>query len=775
MTLEEKNSEIHLDKSERSIAVIPLKNSVMIPGSVLPIFIGRKISAKAIEYKKGKEVVFLTQKDPLVESPTFDDLYKIGTLGEIAYVFELSDGTLKIFVEGKKRVKIKKELKTDPFLEATFEILQEEKNEFKSESISIRSLIKSFGQYLKIVGQYPSDLLVSISSMSDAGRISDIITENTFLKLHQKQEILEELNLEKRVNLINQLIESEIEAVELEDKIRKRIKKQVAKTQRDYILQEQIKAIQKELNSGEENEISNYKKKIKTLKLSKEAKEKLNQEIKKLSTMSPLSSEASIVRNYLEVVLELPWNKKQKLNESFRKAKKILDNNHYGLEKIKEIIFELLALQKRSKSVKNSVLCFLGPPGVGKTSLAKNIAEAMGRSFVRIPLGGVQDEAEIRGHRRTYVGAMPGKIIQGLKKANFSNPLVLLDEIGSINYSYRGDPASALLEVLDPEQNSHFQDHYLELEYDLSDCMFIATANELNLPPALLDRLDVINLSGYTEQEKVKIAEKHLIPKQKELHHLKNDEITFSEGSIEEVIRKHTREAGVRNLDREIAKISRKVLKKIESESINSIEIHKENVKDFCGIEKYSSDAAELVDRTGVTTGMGWTPMGGDIMYVEATIYKGSGKIVTTGKLGDVMKESIQIALSLLKSKAEEFKIDQDLLKNSDIHVHFPEGAISKDGPSAGITTCCSILSALTSKKIKSNLAMTGEISLRGRLLKIGGVREKVLAAHRSGIRNIILPEENKCSVEEIPENVRKTLNIMLCDKVEEVLEYAIV
>ncbi|QEK37886.1 endopeptidase La [Candidatus Cytomitobacter indipagum] len=754
--------------------VLPLQNMVIFPNMILPVFIARDISRIIIEDKSNSHIILVAQKDLTKDDPFPKDLYKIGTLCRIIQHVQLADGTIKIMIEGEKRVQLNEYTQDRPFMVADYVELPNEDEDNEKHAALFRALAKSFVKYIKKIERNSTELIAEVENTSDIDKGSNLVASNLSIKNSEKQDILEETKLSSKLSKLIEMIELELQILETETSIRDRIKKQIDEHQKSYLLQEQMKAIQKELNDGEEDPIDEIKSKLDKLNAPAEVKERIESEIKKLKLMSAMSAESSIVKGYIDCIMELPWRKFSVLNKNFAKSKEILDNDHYGLEKIKERIYELLAVQMRVKKSKSSIMCLFGPPGVGKTSVAKSIAKAMGRPFVRISLGGVHDEAEIRGHRRTYIGAMPGKIIQAIKKAKVSNPLILLDEIGKVGHDVKGDPAAALLEVLDPEQNHAFQDNYLDLGYDLSDVLFVATTNSLNLPPALVDRLEIIRISGYTEMEKVHIAEKHLIARQKKLHGLKNGELSFSRESLHELISKYTREAGVRNLEREIANICRKTVKMIVSKEKEKIHVSKNSLYKLLGMQKYSSDKAELEDRIGVCTGMAWTEMGGDILYIESSAFSGTGKIVSTGHLGDVMKESIQAAMTFIKSQANKYNIDIALLNKTDVHVHVPEGAIPKDGPSAGVAMCCSIMSALLKKNVKRNLAMTGEISLRGRVLPIGGVKEKVLAAHRSGIENIVLPKKNEKDLEEVPSYVKKSINFHLCEYVDEVIQIAI-
>ncbi len=754
--------------------VLPLKNMVMFPNVILPLFVARPFSKKIIEDSQNSDIIFVAQKNYVEEEPKPEDLYEIGTLCKVIHCVNLADGAMKIMIEGIKRVKILDYTQTEPFFKANFIELDDIDVKNAKNTSLFRALNKSFEKYIKQIEKNPVDLISTINNTEDQIQGTHLISGHLSLKSEEKQNILEELSTHERLNRLLEVIELELQILQMEKKIRNNIKEQVEKNQRDYLLQEQIKAIQKELNDGEEDPVDTLQKKLAKISMPSTVKDKVKGEIKKLKFMNAMSSEASIIKSWIDVVLELPWKKFAVVNKDFDKSKQILDEDHYGLEKLKERIYELLAVQLRVKKTKSSIMCLFGPPGVGKTSIVKSIAKAMGRPFVRIALGGLHDEAEIRGHRKTYIGSMPGKIIQAIKKARVSNPVILLDEIGKVGYDIKGDPAAALLEVLDPEQNHAFQDNYLEVGYDLSDILFIATTNSLNLPHALVDRLEVIRVSGYTEMEKVQIAERHLIPKQKKLHGLTDDELKFSTESIHELIAKYTREAGVRSLEREIANISRKSVKLIESKKKKSIHVSKPGLQKLIGIEKYSDDKAELGDRVGVCTGLAWTEMGGDILYIESSVFPGTGKTLSTGKLGDVMKESVQAAMTFIKSRAKQYGIDSEIFNKTDVHVHVPEGATPKDGPSAGVAICCSLLSSFTKRPIISSLAMTGEISLRGRVLPIGGVKEKVLAAHRSGVKNVILPTKNKKDIEEIPNYVRKNINIEFCEYVEDVLDKAI-
>ncbi len=765
-------------EKKETYPVLPLRDIVVYPKMVVPLFVGREKSIRALQsaVDNDKNVILLTQKDPGIEEPTDDDVYQVGTIGTVLQLLRLPDGTVKVLIEGLERVKINKFLNNEEFLEAEATLLPEVNNAADVElEALVRAVLSKFEEYVKLSKKIPPEVLVAVNQIEDYSKLADTIASHLTLKIADKQELLEGKTLKDRFEKILGFMDAEVTLLEVENKIKSRVKKQMEKSQKEYYLNEQMKAIQKELGDGdEENEISEYTKKIERTKLSKEAREKALSEVKKLKTMSAMSSEATVVRNYLDWLLGIPWKKRSKVNKDLAKAQAILEKDHYGLEKVKERIIEYLAVQSRADKVKGPILCLVGPPGVGKTSLGKSIARATGRSFVRASLGGMRDEAEIRGHRRTYIGSMPGKIIKGMKKAATSNPLFLLDEIDKLGNDWRGDPSSALLEVLDPEQNSAFNDHYLEVDYDLSDVMFVTTANSLDMPRPLLDRMEIIRLSGYTEDEKIEIAKRHLIPKIFEENAVKPKELVISDDAIQSIIRYYTREAGVRNLEREIATIARKAVKEILLNKEKKVKVTAKNIDKYLGVIKYRYGEAESEDHVGVTTGLAWTEVGGDILFIEAVDMPGKGKITQTGKLGDVMKESIETAYSVVRSHSEQLGIDPDIFDKTDIHVHVPEGATPKDGPSAGIAMYTTIVSVLTKIPVRKDVAMTGEITLQGRVLPIGGLKEKLLSALRGGIKTVIIPKDNEKDLEEIPDNVKTGMKIIPVSEVREVIDIAL-
>ena len=759
--------------------VLPLRDIVIFPQMIAPLFVGRAKSINALEsvMENNKEIVLLTQKKPSTEDPKSKDLYETGTIGNILQLLKLPDGTVKVLVEGKKRCLVNKFTTIDTFLEAEVNIIEENIEEDKIKIEKIDELINTFEQYVKINGKINSDVISTISEIVNASELSDSVINHLLLSIEEKQKFLEMLDPYERIEKLIVRINSELGTLESEKKVRGRVKRQMEKTQREYYLNEQLKAIQKELGSSEEgkNEFDEIEEKIKKAGLTKEAKEKANSELKKLKNMSPMSAEATVVRSYIDWLVSIPWKEKIKIKADINKAREILDNDHYGLEKVKDRIIEFLAVQKRTKEIKGPILCLVGPPGVGKTSLGKSIAKATGRQYIRMALGGVRDEAEVRGHRRTYIGSLPGKIIQGMKKTSSVNPLFLLDEIDKLGADYRGDPSSALLEVLDPEQNKSFQDHYLEVDYDLSKVLFITTANTLNMPQALLDRMEIIRLAGYTEDEKLEIAKKHLVKKQMENCKLKETEFSINDDALTMVIQSFTREAGVRGLERQLSKLTRKVVTLIEKNETKSVSITKDNLLDLLGVPLYQRLEIEKEDLVGITTGLAWTSVGGELLSIEAVNVKGKGKVSATGKLGDVMKESIQAAEFFIRSRALSFGIDPIDLEKIDVHVHVPEGATPKDGPSAGVAIVTSIISALTDIKVKSTVAMTGEITLRGRVLPIGGLKEKLLAAKRGGIKTALIPIDNKKDLADIPENIKNGLNIIPIYMIDEAISHALV
>jgi len=766
-----------LTKTE--LPILPLRDIVIFPHMIAPLFVGRVKSIKALELvmEENKQIVLLTQKKPSTEDPVEKDLFKVGTLGNILQMLKLPDGTVKVLVEGKSRCIVEKIISLDQYLNAEIKFLKDEEYSVENSDILTNELSSVFEQYAKLNGKINSDILSTISEISNPGTLTDTIANHLLLNIQEKQEFLEMINPWERVEKLRLKLENEIEVLSTERKIRNRVKKQMEKTQREYYLNEQMKAIQKELGSSEDgkNEFDDIEDKINKGKLSKEAKEKALSELKKLKNMSPMSAEATVVRSYIEWLISIPWTKKNKVKSDIQHARVILDNDHYGLEKVKDRIIEFLAVQKRTKEIKGPILCLVGPPGVGKTSLGKSIAEATGRQYIRMALGGVRDEAEIRGHRRTYIGSLPGKIVHGMKKASTINPLFLLDEIDKLGNDYRGDPSSALLEVLDPEQNKTFQDHYLEVDYDLSKVLFVTTSNTLNMPQALLDRMEVIRLSGYTEDEKLEIAKRHLIQKQMDNCKLKKTEFSINDEAIKFIIQSYTREAGVRGLERQIAKLTRKVVTLIEKNEAKSFSITKDNLPEILGVPVYQRLEIEKEDLVGITTGLAWTEVGGELLSIEAVKVTGKGKVTATGKLGDVMKESVKAAEFLIRSKAFNYGLDPLDIEKSDIHVHVPEGATPKDGPSAGVAMVTSIVSALTDIKIKSSVGMTGEITLRGRVLPIGGLKEKLLAARRGGLKTVLIPIDNKKDLIEIPDNIKDKLKIIPVSSIDEVISNALV
>ncbi|MBI2253935.1 MAG: endopeptidase La [Proteobacteria bacterium] len=759
--------------------VLPLRDIVVFPHMIVPLFVGREKSVRALEdvMKEDKQILLATQKNAAQDDPGAGDIYEVGTVGTVLQLLKLPDGTVKVLVEGGQRARITKFVDNETFFIAEAALVVDAQAEGKEIEALARSVVSQFEQYIKLNKKIPPEVLVSINQIEDAAKLADTVASHLALKIPEKQEILECATVAERLEKVYAFMEGEIGVLQVEKRIRSRVKRQMEKTQREYYLNEQMKAIQKELGEGEEgrDEVAEIEDKIKKTKFSKEAAEKAMAEVKKLRTMSPMSAEATVVRNYLDWLLSIPWNKPTKIKRDIKLAEKVLNEDHYGLEKVKERILEYLAVQQRQKKIKGPILCLVGPPGVGKTSLGKSIARATGRTFSRISLGGVRDEAEIRGHRRTYIGSMPGKIVQAMKKAKSSNPLFLLDEIDKMGSDYRGDPSAALLEVLDPEQNVNFNDHYLEVDYDLSDVMFITTANSLRMAQPLLDRMEIIRIPGYTEDEKVEIAMRHLVPKQVKDHGLKKGEWLLSEDAIRDLVRYYTREAGVRNLEREIANLARKSIKEILMKDLKKVSISRRNLGKYAGVRKFRYGEAETTDMVGVTTGLAWTEVGGEILTIEAVTVPGKGRVIATGKLGDVMKESVQAAESFVKSRAVEFGIKPTLFNRKDIHVHVPEGATPKDGPSAGIAMVTTIVSVLTGNPVRRDVAMTGEVTLRGRVLPIGGLKEKLLAALRAGIKTVLIPNENEKDLADIPENVKKGLKIIPVQAVDEVLKNALV
>ncbi len=764
---------------ENNVPVLPLRDIVVFPHMVVPLFVGRDKSVKALEkvMSGNKRIMLITQKSASIDDPKKDDLFDFGTIANVLQLLKLPDGTVKVLVEGLQRASINKFNNNDDFLESDIELIEEQVD---STDKKLRALSKSitdlFDKYVNLNKKIPPEVLGTINEIDDLDKLSDTIASHLSIKLSDKQDILEAVNINDRFDKILNFIQSELDVMQVEKKIRGRVKNQMEKTQREYYLNEQMKAIQKELGEGDDgkDDVQEYEEKIENTKLSKEAREKCYAEIKKLRSMSPMSAESSVIRNYLDWILSVPWGKKTKIKKDINFAEKVLNEDHYGLEKVKERILEYLAVQQRIKKMKGPILCLVGAPGVGKTSLGKSIARSTGRKFVRMSLGGVRDEAEIRGHRRTYIGSLPGKVIQMMKKAGSSNPLFLLDEIDKLGADYRGDPSSALLEVLDPEQNNSFNDHYLEVDYDLSDTMFITTANSLRMPPALLDRMEIIRIAGYTEDEKVEIVKQHLAPQMLKTHGLKNGELEIEDSAIYGLIRYYTREAGVRSLERELANLARKTVKKIVAGDVKKVTVTDENLSEFAGVRKFKYGEIDSDDQVGIVTGLAWTEVGGDILPIESVIMPGKGRMTITGKLGDVMKESIQAAKSYVRSRCIDFGIKPTIFPIRDIHIHVPEGAIPKDGPSAGLGMVTSIVSVLTGIPVRKDIAMTGEVTLRGKALGIGGLKEKLLAALRAGTKTVIIPKENEKDMADIPDNVKDNLELIFVDNVDEVLKIAL-
>ncbi len=760
--------------------VLPLRDIVVFPHMIVPLFVGREKSVRALEdvMKDDKQILLVTQKNAAQDDPSTDDIYKVGTVGTVLQLLRLPDNTVKVLVEGVKRARVLRYTDNDEFFQAEADVLPDVEGQGQELQALSRAVVSQFEQYIKLNKKIPPEVLVSINQIEDIGKLADTVAQHLNIKISDKQALLEVPTISERLERVYAFMESEIGVLQVEKRIRNRVKRQMEKTQREYYLNEQLKAIQKELGENEEgrDEAAELEERINKTKLSKEARERALAEVKKLRTMSPMSAEATVVRNYLDWMLSIPWKQRSKVKRDIEGAEKVLDTDHFGLEKVKERILEYLAVQMRVGKVKGPILCLVGPPGVGKTSLGKSVAKATGRSFVRMSLGGVRDEAEIRGHRRTYIGSMPGKIIQGMKKAKTSNPLFLLDEIDKMGSDWRGDPASALLEVLDPEQNSTFADHYLEVDYDLSDVMFVTTANTLRMAQPLLDRMEIIRIPGYTEDEKVEIAKRHLIPKQMKEHGLKKGEFSVSDDSLRELIRYYTREAGVRNLEREIANLARKAVKDIvkEKDKAKAIKVTPKVVNKYAGVRRFRYGEAETDDLVGVVTGLAWTEVGGELLTIEAVTVPGRGKVIATGKLGDVMKESVQAAESYVKNRATEFGIKPTLIAKKDIHVHVPEGATPKDGPSAGVAMVTTIVSVLSGVPVRRDVAMTGEVTLRGRVLPIGGLKEKLLAALRGGLKTVLIPKDNEKDLADIPDNVKKDLDIIAVSTVDEVLKKAL-
>jgi ATP-dependent Lon protease len=764
--------------------LLPLRDIVVFPGMVVPLFVGREKSVSALEVAMAgsKEIFLLAQLDPGCDDPDRDDLYDTGVIATVLQLLKLPDGTVRVLVEGQQRAELKaltvQTANEGELVLAEVELVEPAEVSGPEIAGTMRSVVEQFGEYAKLSKKLPQDAGSQLGDIEDAGKLADAVAANLAARVAEKQAVLAEGDPLKRLEMVLSFMEGELGVLQVERKIRGRVKRQMEKTQREYYLNEQLKAIQSELGGGDDgegNEIAELAEKIETMKLSKEARAKATAELKKLKTMQPMSAEATVIRNYLDVLLGLPWGKKSKLKKDIAAAQAVLDADHYALDKVKDRIIEYLAVQARTNKLKGPILCLVGPPGVGKTSLGKSIAKATGRQFVRQSLGGVRDEAEIRGHRRTYIGSLPGKIVTNLKKTGTSNPLFLLDEIDKLGQDFRGDPASALLEVLDPEQNAKFQDHYLELDIDLSDVMFVCTANSLNLPQALLDRMEIIRLEGYTEDEKVEIAERHLIAKQIEAHGLKQGEFTLEPAALRDLIRYYTREAGVRTLEREIARLARKALRRILEKKDTAVTVTPENLADFAGVRKFRHGMSDDENQVGAVTGLAWTEVGGELLTIESVTVPGKGAVKTTGKLGEVMSESVQMAFSFVKARGPQYGIKPSIFNRKDLHIHLPEGAVPKDGPSAGVGMVTAMVSTLTGIPVRADVAMTGEVTLRGRVLAIGGLKEKLLAAMRGGITTVLIPEENRKDLVEIPANIREGLEIIPVSHVDEVLARALV
>lgn len=768
------------ERPERiEIPVLPLRDVVVYPHMVIPLFVGREKSIHCLEaaMNDNKQIMLVAQKDASTDEPGVNDLFSVGTVASVLQMLKLPDGTVKVLVEGIRRAKITTLSDNGEYFQAKAEYLDTPVVDEREQEVLNRTAINQFEGYIKLNKKIPPEVLASLHAIEESAKLADTIASHMPLKLKDKQAVLEMSDVTERLEYLMAMMESEIDLLQVEKRIRNRVKKQMEKSQREYYLNEQMKAIQKELGEMDDapDEMESLKRKIEAAKMPKEAREKTEAELQKLKMMSPMSAEATVVRSYIDWMVQVPWNSRSKVKKDLVKAQEVLDTDHYGLERVKERILEYLAVQSRVSKIKGPILCLVGPPGVGKTSLGQSIAKATGRKYVRMALGGVRDEAEIRGHRRTYIGSMPGKLIQKMAKVGVKNPLFLLDEIDKMSSDMRGDPASALLEVLDPEQNIAFNDHYLEVDYDLSDVMFVATSNSMNIPAPLLDRMEVIRLSGYTEDEKLNIAKQHLLPKQIERNALKENELTIHDSAIMGIIRYYTREAGVRSLEREISKLCRKAVKQLLMDStIKHIEIDENNLKDYLGVRKVDYGRAGTENRIGMVTGLAWTEVGGDLLTIETASVPGKGKLTFTGSLGEVMQESIQAAMTVVRARADKLGINGDFYEKRDIHVHVPEGATPKDGPSAGIAMCTALVSSLTGNPVRSDVAMTGEITLRGQVLPIGGLKEKLLAAHRGGIKTVLIPDENKRDLEEIPENIVADLDIHPVKTIEEVLTLAL-
>ncbi|PJG60095.1 endopeptidase La [Aeromonas cavernicola] len=771
---------MNLERSERiEIPVLPLRDVVVYPHMVIPLFVGREKSIRCLEaaMEQDKKVLLVAQRDASTDEPTVEEIFTVGTVANILQMLKLPDGTVKVLVEGGQRARLERIINTDDFFVCEAHYIASTAIDEKDHDVLVRSAIGQFEGYIKLNKKIPPEVLTSISAIDDAVRLADTMAAHMPLKLEDKQKVLEITSVAERIEFLMAMMESEIDLLQVEKRIRTRVKKQMEKSQREYYLNEQMKAIQKELGELEDSpdEFEALNRKIEEAGMPEDAREKAQAELAKLKMMSPMSAEATVVRSYVDWMVQVPWKARSKVKKDLGKAQEVLDADHYGLEKVKDRILEYLAVQARVNKLKGPILCLVGPPGVGKTSLGQSIAKATGRKYVRMALGGVRDEAEIRGHRRTYIGSMPGKLIQKMAKVGVKNPLFLLDEIDKMSSDMRGDPASALLEVLDPEQNNSFNDHYLEVDYDLSDVMFVATSNSMNIPGPLLDRMEVIRLSGYTEDEKLNIAKQHLVAKQIQRNGLKESEITIEDSALVGVIRYYTREAGVRSLEREISKICRKAVKSILlDKSIKHVQVNQENLKAFLGVQRFDYGKATDQNQVGQVCGLAWTEVGGDLLTIETTNMVGKGKLTYTGSLGDVMQESIQAAMTVVRARAEKLRINADFYEKRDIHVHVPEGATPKDGPSAGIAMCTALVSSLTGNPVRSDVAMTGEITLRGEVLPIGGLKEKLLAAHRGGIKRVLIPKENERDLEEIPNNVKQALDIYPVRWIDEVLELAL-
>lgn len=771
---------MNLERSERiEIPVLPLRDVVVYPHMVIPLFVGREKSIRCLEaaMEQDKKVLLVAQKDASTDEPTVEEIFSVGTVANILQMLKLPDGTVKVLVEGGQRARLERMIDDKDFFVGEAQYIASAPIEEKDQDVLVRSAIGQFEGYIKLNKKIPPEVLTSISAIDDAARLADTMAAHMPLKLEDKQKVLEIASVSERIEFLMAMMESEIDLLQVEKRIRSRVKKQMEKSQREYYLNEQMKAIQKELGELEDSpdEFEALNRKIDEAGMPEDAREKALAELAKLKMMSPMSAEATVVRSYVDWMVQVPWKARSKVKKDLAKAQEVLDSDHYGLDKVKDRILEYLAVQARVNKLKGPILCLVGPPGVGKTSLGQSIAKATGRKYVRMALGGVRDEAEIRGHRRTYIGSMPGKLIQKMAKVGVKNPLFLLDEIDKMSSDMRGDPASALLEVLDPEQNSSFNDHYLEVDYDLSDVMFVATSNSMNIPGPLLDRMEVIRLSGYTEDEKLNIAKQHLLAKQIQRNGLKESEITIEDSALVGVIRYYTREAGVRSLEREISKICRKAVKRILlDKSIKHVQVNQENLKEFLGVQRFDYGKATDQNQVGQVCGLAWTEVGGDLLTIETTNVPGKGKLTYTGSLGDVMQESIQAAMTVVRARAEKLRINADFYEKRDIHVHVPEGATPKDGPSAGIAMCTALVSSLTGNPVRADVAMTGEITLRGEVLPIGGLKEKLLAAHRGGIKRVLIPKENERDLEEIPDNVKQDLEIYPVRWIDEVLALAL-